>query len=189
MNIANCITISRLFIAVMMVPAIYTYSRTGYILAMALFILAIASDIADGFVARNFDRVSELGAKLDPLVDKILIYSVMFGLMHINSLEPILVFPMFIRDMIVDGLRNMAAETSGVLGANFWGKAKFSLQALSIMCSLGFCLTGGEGLLNSANFALLAALVISLPGLIVVVSVFDGTAKPRTRRVFLSRFF
>lgn len=194
MTIAIYITLSRLVTALFLVPIIYLHEANGYRLAVALFAFAIVTDVLDGFVARTFNQTTSLGAKLDPLVDKILIYSVTFSLMHANAIEPALVFVMFTRDMMVDGLRNGIARSSRTLGANLWGKAKFGFQSLSIICSLCFCVTGWDVLLNAANVALLAALVVSLPGIVIVAEAFRKNARADSRLSFaianpISRFF
>lgn len=173
MTIATYITLSRLMIALLLVPIIYLHDDIGYRLAVALFACAIATDVMDGFVARRFNQMTALGARLDPLVDKILIYSVMFSLMDVGAIAPALVFAMFIRDMMVDGLRNGSARTSNILAANLWGKAKFGFQSLSIMCSLCFCITGRAEFVSGANAALSFALAVSLPGLVIVASAFE----------------
>ena len=197
MTIATYITLSRLMMALLMVPIIYLHEEAGYRFAVVLFACAVATDLLDGFVARRFNQMTALGARLDPLVDKILIYLVTFSLMHAGAIEPLLVFAMFLRDMVVDSLRSEMARTSNVLGANFWGKAKFGFQSLSILCSLCFCITGRTEFLSGANIALSFAIAVSLPGLVIVASAFerkvrtkDGEGAPSfATAISASRFF
>jgi CDP-diacylglycerol--glycerol-3-phosphate 3-phosphatidyltransferase len=179
MTVATSITFSRLLAAALMLPFIYLHSGIGFQIATAIFVCAIASDALDGFVARKLNQTTTLGAKLDPLVDKILIYSSLFGLMQMNAVSPMFVYPMFFRDMMVDGLRNKATQNSAVLGANVWGKAKFSLQSVSILFGLSYCITSNDWLILGANASLIAALVASLPGVLIVVSAFQGGARDR----------
>ncbi|HEY1612077.1 MAG TPA: CDP-alcohol phosphatidyltransferase family protein [Rhizomicrobium sp.] len=197
MTMATSITLLRLLAAAVILLCIYPHSEIGYRVAAVIFIGAIVSDILDGVVARAFNQVTTLGAKLDPLVDKILIYSALFSLMQIGAIAPIIVFPMFFRDMIVDGLRNKAAQALTVLGANVWGKIKFSFQSLSILCSLGYCISGNQIILGCANTALLVALIASVPGIIVIASAFRGTpprnvsdgSSPLAKLPLTTRFF
>lgn len=177
MTIATYITLFRLMLALLMVPIIYLHEEAGYRFAIVLFACAMATDVLDGFVARRFNQMTAFGARLDPLVDKLLIYLATFSLMHAGAIEPVLVFAMFFRDMIVDGLRNGMARASNVLGANFWGKAKFGFQSLSILCSLCFCATGRAEFLTGANAALSVAIAVSLPGLAIVASAFERKAR------------
>jgi CDP-diacylglycerol--glycerol-3-phosphate 3-phosphatidyltransferase len=170
MNAAIYLTLLRLILSAPIILLIQLETVLGYSLAALLFSLAILSDILDGVVARNRNQVTNLGRWLDPLIDKILIYVVLFSLLRVGAVEAVLVFPMFVRDMIVDGLRNEASGTSAPLGANVWGKAKFSFQALSIMSGFAFCITRRSEFLSGANIALLVALVVSIPGLVAIAS-------------------
>jgi CDP-diacylglycerol--glycerol-3-phosphate 3-phosphatidyltransferase len=127
------------------------------------------TDIADGFVARRMNQETELGAKLDPLVDKIMIHSIVFSLFYMGIYNPLLVFAMFFRDMIVDGMRNMISEFSYPFGSNLWGKAKFSFQSASVGCGLMFCMDSSlKEVAWLANALLGAALAVSLPGIVNV---------------------
>jgi phosphatidylglycerophosphate synthase len=87
---------------------------------------------------------------------------------------------MFVRDMVVDGLRNEASGTSASLGANVWGKAKFSFQALSILSGLAFCMSSREEFLSGADIALFLALVVSVPGFLVIASASIMNSKKHT---------
>ena len=55
-------------------------SPEGYLLALLLFFLAGVTDYFDGYLARKYNAVSQLGEILDPIADKILILFVLFGL-------------------------------------------------------------------------------------------------------------
>ncbi len=80
MTIPNMITLARF----VLVPAIiYALMRGNVGWAFTGFIVAGASDGIDGFIARQFNQRSELGAYLDPMADKLLLVSVfvMLGLM------------------------------------------------------------------------------------------------------------
>ena len=74
----NILTLSRIFLAA--VIFILLISPDRYFLALILFFLAAISDYFDGYLARKYNAVSELGAILDPIADKILIVFLFFGL-------------------------------------------------------------------------------------------------------------
>lgn len=173
MTVANYLTLSRLLLVPALPPLIYMQSTTSCSIAGIIFCFAVLTDAADGFVARALGQTTSLGAKLDPLVDKILVYSTLFSLMSIGVLHPAVVFPMFVRDMMVDGLRNEISTTAPV-GANIWGKSKFGFQTGSIILGLLSCVGQIAALANVANMALIIALLVSLPGLLLLAS---GIAK------------
>lgn len=104
-----------------------------------VFLIASLTDFLDGYLARKNNQVTDLGKFLDPIADKMLINSIMVFLsLNFLSTQDALKFPWFcvvlmiIRDLVVDGLRFMAATKSVVLAANYWGKAKTVLQMVAI---------------------------------------------------------
>jgi len=74
----NILTLSRIFLAAIIF--LLLTSTDGYLMALVLFFLAGITDYFDGYLARKYNAVSELGEVLDPIADKILIVFVLFGL-------------------------------------------------------------------------------------------------------------
>ena len=74
----NILTLTRIFLAA--VIFLLLMSPDGYLLALILFFLAGITDYFDGYLARKYNEVSQLGEILDPIADKILILFVLFGL-------------------------------------------------------------------------------------------------------------
>jgi len=72
MNLANRITIARIILIPFFIAAI-VYSRITT--ALIIFIIAMASDGADGFIARALKQKTKLGTMLDPMADKLLLIS------------------------------------------------------------------------------------------------------------------
>ncbi len=98
MTLANLITLLRF----LLVPAVVYGLTEGFTgLAFAAFIIAGISDAVDGFVARQFDQRSELGAYLDPLADKLLLVSVFVALGLLAELPLWLVFLAVSRDLLI----------------------------------------------------------------------------------------
>ncbi len=98
MTLANLIT----FLRFLLVPAVIYALIEGHTgAAFAAFIIAGISDAVDGFVARQFDQRSELGAYLDPLADKLLLVSVFLVLGLIAELPLWLVFLAVSRDLLI----------------------------------------------------------------------------------------
>lgn len=111
------------------------------------FLIASLTDFLDGYLARKNNQVTDLGKFLDPIADKMLVNSMMiflcFNFVSISNeatIPWICVVLMVIRDLVVDGLRFMAATKHVVLAANYWGKTKTVLQmiAISIVMLNGF---------------------------------------------------
>jgi len=99
-SIPNLITIAR----IMMVPVIIYMMITGeFMAAFWLFILAGVSDGIDGFIAKQFDQATELGAYLDPIADKALLVSIYVTLGISGHLPVALVMLVVSRDVLIVG--------------------------------------------------------------------------------------
>jgi len=80
-HIPNIITLLRL---VFLPFIIYFILNNQLIIAGILTIIAVLTDTFDGFFARRFDAITNLGAKLDSIVDKIFTITILAVLVHIN---------------------------------------------------------------------------------------------------------
>jgi len=126
-------------------PIIYQFTfwnhhyiiKLYWFLAGILFVIACLTDQLDGFLARKYNWVSDIGKIWDPLADKLLVNSVLI-LMGSNFkgcgqtwiLIPII---MIMRDIIVDGYRMMASKNKIVVPANIFGKAKTMVQMIAMV--------------------------------------------------------
>jgi len=100
MNAPNAISLLRLF----SVPALVWLILEGFgTWAFWLFVAAVASDAADGFLAKQFDMATDLGRYLDPIADKVLIVSVYLIFGHVGSLPSWLVILVVTRDTMIIG--------------------------------------------------------------------------------------
>ena len=95
MTIPNLITILRFLLVPGVVFALLT-DKMGW--ALAGFLVAGISDGIDGFIARQFNQRTELGAYLDPMADKVLLASVFVVLGYMGELPLWLVIAAVSRD-------------------------------------------------------------------------------------------
>ena len=87
MNLPNKLSLARICMVPLFIVAYFlTYSWTP-IVAVALFILAAVTDFLDGYIARKYKMVTDLGKLLDPIADKILICSALFCVVATNPLR------------------------------------------------------------------------------------------------------
>jgi len=107
LNLPNLISLGRL----LLVPlAIWLILRGRYGIAFWVFVIAGVSDALDGFIAKHFNRRTQVGALLDPIADKALLVSVYVTLGWANQLWTSVVILVVFRDaMIVGGFLLMQA--------------------------------------------------------------------------------
>ena len=130
----NILTLSRILLAALIF--ILLMSPDGYFWALLLFFLAGITDYFDGYLARKYDAVSQLGEILDPIADKILILFVLFGL-AINLSSYLIGFIgaiIITREIWVGALRDLNARSgkSDVTKVTFIAKIKTSVQIFTI---------------------------------------------------------
>ena len=111
-------------------------SPEGYLLALLLFFLAGVTDYFDGYLARKYNAVSQLGEILDPIADKILILFVLFGL-AINLSSYLIGFIgaiIITREIWVGALRDLNARNgkSKATKVTFLAKIKTTIQLFTI---------------------------------------------------------
>lgn len=101
---------------------------------LGLFLLASATDVLDGFLARRRKQVTRLGMLLDPAADKILTSAVFISLVELDSrvVPAWIVVVIISREFAVTALRSFAAAEHLVIPAGFSGKAKTFLQVIAI---------------------------------------------------------
>jgi len=132
MNLPNLITLLRIFLTFIVIWGWGMDSALGNIVACAAFFLAATTDWLDGWIARKYNLVTNLGKLLDPLADKILITAGLFILTQAQVLPSWVGFLILFRELGVSGLRQVAAEQGVVIQADAWGKWKTVVQLLGV---------------------------------------------------------
>lgn len=134
MNLPNKITIFRVvmipFFVIFMLFTKIPYHTT---LAGVVFIIAAASDILDGFLARKYNLITNFGKFMDPLADKLLVQAALICFVANGLLPAWMVIVIISREFIISGFRLVAADNGIVIAAGYWGKLKTVFQmAMSI---------------------------------------------------------
>lgn len=135
MNLPNQITIVRLVVSVFVFVAI----PLGYFhTALLLFLIAAGTDWLDGFIARKYNLVTQLGRILDPFADKILICGV-FIFLAAESNSQIAAWMAVVvvgRELLVTALRSFLEQTGADFSAKMAGKLKMVFQCAAVAGSL-----------------------------------------------------
>lgn len=97
-----------------------------------IFIISMITDFFDGYLARKNDQISMFGKLFDPLADKIITTTTLIFLTIFNYTYIYLTLIFIIRDLIVDGSRNVAATKKLKVEASIFGKLKTLFQSLAI---------------------------------------------------------
>ena len=146
MNLPNKITMSRIcLIPVFAVIFLLDVIPYNYLIACAVFVVAACTDFIDGHIARSRGLVTNLGKFLDPIADKVLVSTALILLLvrpetltaawqgaWVMPVAGVCVAIILARELIVSGLRMVAASAGLVLAADNIGKVKTTVQDISV---------------------------------------------------------
>ncbi len=110
----------------------------AWIWAAGLFVFAVATDVLDGYIARRYQLITQLGRILDPFVDKFITSGTfLFLLPHPESgVTPWMVVIVLGREMLVTSLRGFLEQQGADFSASASGKLKMFLQCVAATASL-----------------------------------------------------
>jgi len=156
MNLPNKITIFRIFIVpvfmlfILPIPdsvfnlsifngvksPMLSFNRFVFVngswIAAAIFIIAASTDGIDGYIARKNKQITRLGKFLDPIADKLLIIAALVAFVQSQYISGWIAFIIIARELIVTGLRLVAAGEGIIIAASRWGKFKTFTQIIAI---------------------------------------------------------
>ncbi len=145
-NVPNILTISRLVLSII---CFVTLTFDWYLTSLVLFVIAAGTDWVDGFYARRYGQVTQLGRILDPFADKIIICGTFIFLAAIpsvvgerglnSSASEIWAWMAVIvvaREILVTALRSFFEEHGSDFSAKWSGKWKMVFQCAAVAMSL-----------------------------------------------------
>ena len=139
-HLPNILTFLRLILA----PALIIYlivdkTDSAKFLGMFVFIVIIATDFFDGYLARKFNNVSNFGKVFDPIADKMIIILLLcfFLGVYLNSADDLLICTLLIliisREILVSGLREFLGPKGKELRVTMLAKWKTFNQSVMII--------------------------------------------------------
>jgi CDP-diacylglycerol--glycerol-3-phosphate 3-phosphatidyltransferase len=136
LNLPNMLTMARIAIIPVFVLLIYYGDPVSSYLSAAIYGAASVTDVVDGWLARRRNLVTVVGKFLDPLADKLIVMSALVMLVRLGRIASGLVIILLSRELIVSGLRTIAATEGMVIAAGQGGKWKTALQLTGIVALL-----------------------------------------------------
>lgn len=180
MNLANKFTILRIILSLVIIILLLfpfyavnidfpTFLVDGkirvdskYIIAGVLFVIAALTDFIDGFIARNYNMVTDFGKLIDAIADKILVNSVLIILASSNHISPMVAVIVIMRDTIVNSIKMLAASKGRVVAAIKSGKLKTVCMMVGISLTFFYNLPFELWNIKVSDFLLITATVLSL---------------------------
>ena len=180
MNKANKITLSRVFISIIIIIILlFPFYSFGiefpkyivndnivvdlkYIIAGVLFIIASLTDFLDGYVARKYDMVTDFGKMVDAISDKMLTNSLMIILACNGMIAPIIVVVFIVRDIIVDSIKMLIGNKGKAVAAIPVAKVKTATLIVGLTLTLFYNLPFELINLRVSEYLLIISCVLSV---------------------------
>lgn len=179
MNLANKITMIRIFLTVLLIvlllfpfyminvefPKVLIGTITvdiKYFIAAGIFAIASITDALDGYIARSRNMVTDFGKMTDAIADKMLVNSTLIILTAQGMVSPVITVIIVFRDTVVDTIKMIAGSKGKVVAAIKSGKVKTTFLMLGIVLTLCYNLPFELYNLDIANFLLVLATVFSV---------------------------
>ncbi len=174
---ALILTLARIVISPIFLVLYLRYEAIGIHFAVLPFILlsllAVSelSDFLDGFIARKWNQVTDLGKILDPMADSIARISVFLAFTQgVVKLPLMLVLVFLYRDVFISMLRTLCALRGLTLAARFTGKLKAVIQATAAIAIVALMIPYTKGLITLELFRSVSLYIVSAAALYTVFS-------------------
>lgn len=145
MNLPNKITVSRIFLIPLFLIVLSFNFDWGEInignntlpvtqlVASIIFIFASLTDWLDGYIARKYNLITNMGKFLDPLADKLLVSAAFIMLIELQIAPAWIIIVIISREFAITGFRLVASGEGVVLAASSMGKLKTVSQILAVI--------------------------------------------------------
>jgi CDP-diacylglycerol--glycerol-3-phosphate 3-phosphatidyltransferase len=175
-NVPNQLTALRLVLSVVVFALI---SFNCYVLATIFFILAAGTDWIDGYWARRFDQVTQLGRIFDPFVDKVLICGTYIMLAEAMTGYKIAIWGwlavlVMAREMLVTVLRSYIEQQGVDFSAKMPGKLKMVFQCVAAVAALLALHYGSTGDGEASVPVLISNTLLVSIALTIIFTVYSG---------------
>ena len=150
MNVPNTLTMIRIFCTPLMILMFLLPipKGIGVFIALGIYVLACITDWLDGYIARKYNMITDFGKFMDQIADKFITTTamilVLFGKVSVtaNWLAILMLLIVVLRDILISGIRMVAANKNVVIAADIFGKVKsFFLDLASMVLILYIGLT------------------------------------------------
>ena len=145
MNVPNTLTMIRIFCTPLMILMFLLPipKGIGVFIALGIYVLACITDWLDGYIARKYNMITDFGKFMDQIADKFITTTamilVLFGKVSVtaNWLAILMLLIVVLRDILISGIRMVAANKNVVIAADIFGKVKsFFLDLASMVLIL-----------------------------------------------------
>ena len=180
MNLPNKITLSRIFLTIIIIIILlFPFESAGiylpklfineslvveikYLIAGVLFIIASVTDFVDGYIARKYNLITDFGKMIDAIADKVLVNSILIILASLGFISAIIPVVIIFRDTVVDSIKMIAGSKGNVVAAIKTGKYKTACLMTGVALTLFYNLPFELWNIKVSDVLLIIACVLSV---------------------------
>jgi CDP-diacylglycerol--glycerol-3-phosphate 3-phosphatidyltransferase len=176
-TLPNLLGVARILSTPIVVALLLLPFPGAGLIAFVVYVAAAMTDYFDGLIARGRGQVSSLGVFLDLTADKVLVAGVLIAMVEVGLLPTWIVATLLVRELVVQGVRQLAASANVVISARGLGKWKaFGTNVAIGVLLLAFDAQTGGPVGRVVEAATVQAIGVWLAVLAVVLAVVSGVA-------------
>jgi cardiolipin synthase len=175
-NVPNLLSAYRIVLVPVIAACFYIDGYWATWIATWLFFIGCWSDFFDGIIARRWKQTSIIGKFLDSSADKIMVGGVMLllvGFQRLTGIWIMLALIIFVREILIAGLREFLALQGVDVPISWMGKWKAAVQ----MIASGFLMAGSYGEAWLPHSMLYGKILFLIAAVMTVVSGWDYLKK------------
>lgn len=176
LNVPNTLTIIRILCTPIIIALfmINIPNGIGIFCALGVYVLACITDFLDGYIARKYNMITDFGKFMDQIADKFITTTAIILVLLAYSttlkwLAVLLVLVVVLRDILISGIRMVAANNNLVVAADIFGKIKSFFLDVASMVLLLFIGLEKAGAGNWIEYVRIAGLSLMIVGVILCV--------------------
>ena len=180
MNLPNKITMSRIILSLfIIIVLLFPFDAAGfslpklfineslvidikYPIAGVLFIIASLTDFVDGYLARKYNLVTDLGKMLDAIADKVLVNAILIILASTGFISAVIPVIIVVRDIVVDTMKMVSGNKGKVVAAIKTGKYKTACMMVGVTLTMFYNLPFELFNIRVSDALLIIACVLSI---------------------------
>ena len=179
MTVANSITVGRIIMVPIFLVILLTEMENKEILAFLIFLIASVTDAIDGYCARKYNQITELGKFLDPLADKLLVTAALLALVYLERVAAWVAAIIIIREIFITAFRFYFLIKDNAFSASWLAKKKTVFQLVSISLLIIYPrLPYPEVIFNIATTTLYGAVFLTIYSAVEYVLKYSKLARP-----------
>ena len=129
-NVPNVLTLIR----IALLPVVAWYFKMGHMaLALAVYLIAMVTDVFDGLIARKFNQITAMGKLLDPIADKLSVITMLWLFVSVRQIPLWVLIVFLLKELIMISGSGAALKCGIVVCAQPIGKATTLVFVFSVV--------------------------------------------------------